>query len=245
MINEFNGTSSNSSPVNVGPDERTISLVAGVVLILLGLAKRNLWSLPAIALGTKMLYRGATGHSPIYSLLKLNTAVSTHPEAVSVPHQQGVHVVKAITIQRSIEDLYQYWRNLENLPHIMGHLESVKVIDVQRSHWVAKAPAGLSVEWDAEIVNDIPNEVIAWRSVENAQIANAGSVRFKPAPNNRGVEVKVTLEYVPPAGNIGVAIAKLFGEEPAQQTADGLRRFKQVMEVGEVTTIEGQSSGRK
>jgi uncharacterized membrane protein len=148
--------------------------------------------------------------------------------------KSGVHVRKSITINRSPAELYGFWRDLSRLPTIMRHLESVTDLGDGRSRWKAKAPAGASVEWEAEIVEDQPNELIAWQSVEGADVPNAGSVRFVPAPGGRGTEVHVELRYDPPGGKLGSAIAKLFGEEPGQQVDGDLRRFKQVIETGEV-----------
>src|SRR5207249_522508 len=142
-------------------------------------------------------------------------------------------------------ELYEYWRKLENLPSIMSHLKEVRAIDEKRSHWIAKAPslAGGSVEWDAEIINDEPNALIAWRSLPGADVDNAGSVRFVPAPGDRGTEVKVVIDYIPPAGKVGSWVAKLFGEEPQQQIMEDLRKFKRVMETGEFATTKGQPRG--
>jgi uncharacterized membrane protein len=148
--------------------------------------------------------------------------------------QRGIHVTEAVTINRSPEEIYRFWRNFENLPRFMDHLESVQVIDDRRSHWRARAPAGATVEWDAEIVEDRPNELIAWRSLERADVPNSGIVRFVRAPGNRGTEVHVELNYEPPGGTIGTLVAKLFGEEPSQQVADDLRHLKQIMETGEI-----------
>jgi uncharacterized membrane protein len=153
------------------------------------------------------------------------------------------HVTKSITINRSPEMLYAFWRNFENLSQIMFHLEAVQVIDSRRSHWVAKAPAGKHVEWDAEITDDRPNELIAWHSVPNADVPNYGFIRFEPSKTGRGTVVHVEIEYRPPAGAIGRIFAKLFGEEPAQQVEGDLRRFKQVMETGEVLLSEGSPQG--
>ncbi len=149
-----------------------------------------------------------------------------------------------MTIDKAPEELYRFWRNFENLPRFMQHLQSVTVMDSIHSHWVANAPAGTSVEWNAEIINDRPNQLIAWRSVGDSQIGNAGSVHFTPAPGNRGTEVKVVLEYDPPAGRIGSLIAKLFGEEPNQQVREDLRHFKEIMETGEIPTTKGQPAAR-
>lgn len=144
------------------------------------------------------------------------------------------HIVRAITINRPRPDIYAHWRNFENLPGFMEHLESVEIIDEHRSLWKAKAPAGTSVEWEAEIVEDRPGELISWRSIPGIGVLNAGTVRFLDAPGGRGTEVRVDLRYDPPAGAAGVAVARLFGEEPAQQVQRDLQRFKNVMETGEV-----------
>ena len=143
-------------------------------------------------------------------------------------------VVKTVSINRSPEEVYQFWRNFENLPRFMNHLEAVHTMDDRRSHWIAKAPAGRTVEWDAEIVADQPNSLISWRSLEGADVDNSGSVRFERATGGRGAVVRVELEYTPPAGALGSAIAKLFWEEPGQQLDDDLRALKQVMETGEI-----------
>jgi uncharacterized membrane protein len=156
----------------------------------------------------------------------------------------SIKVEKSITINRSPEELYQFWRNFETLPVFMTHLESVQIIDERRSHWVAKAPAGFKVEWDALIINEHPNQLIAWRSVEGSDVDNAGTVRFEKAHGGRGTLVRVKLDYNPPAGEMGAAIAKLFGEDPEKQVHMELHRFKQLMETGEIATTEGQSAGR-
>jgi uncharacterized membrane protein len=159
--------------------------------------------------------------------------------------REAVNVHEVVTINRPASDLYAFWRNFSNLPRIMSHLESVEETGDRRSHWKATAPAGAKVEWDAEIVEDRPNELIAWRSLPDAQVPNAGSVRFVPAPGDRGTEVHVELRYDPPAGKLGKAVAKLFGEEPSQQIAGDLRRFKQVVETGEVARSDASIQGKK
>ena len=154
--------------------------------------------------------------------------------------RRGTTQVKnSLIINRAPEELYRYWHDFENLPNIMKHLESVRVRDERRSHWVAKAPAGMSVEWDAEITEDRPNELIAWRSVEGSQVENSGSVRFEPAPGGRGTIVRVEINYTPPGGALGALVAKLFGEEPGQQAQESLRSFKQLVETGEVVVSDG------
>ena len=157
---------------------------------------------------------------------------------------QGTRVRKSITVNRPADEVYAFWRNFENLPRFMKHLESVQVTGGGRSHWKAKAPAGTTVEWDAEVYNEKEGELIAWRTLEGSQVASAGSVRFEPAAGGRGTKVRVVLKYDPPGGVIGAAVARLFGENPEQQISEDLRRFKQLMESGEVITNEGQPSGR-
>jgi uncharacterized membrane protein len=152
------------------------------------------------------------------------------------PLQGGIRIEKSITINRPVEELYKFWRNFENLPQFMHHLESVTILDEERSHWKVKGPAGSSIEWDAGIIDERINDFISWRSLENAEVENAGSVHFTPAPDGRGTEVKVVVAYNPPAGKLGAAVAKFLGEEPAKQIPDDLRRFKQLMESGEIAT---------
>jgi uncharacterized membrane protein len=156
---------------------------------------------------------------------------------------QGIHASGTCVVNRSPDEVYSFWRNFQNLPRFMRHLESVEDLGNGRSHWTAKGPGGMNVEWDATIIADVPGEVITWRSLENSDVDNAGAVRFERAPGGRGTIVKVNLQYNPIAGVLGAAVAKLFGEEPEQQLDDDLRRFKQVMEVGEVVVSEGTLLG--
>lgn len=151
----------------------------------------------------------------------------------------SVRVEQVVTINRSIDEVYGYWRDFANFPRFMRHVESVEVLDGTRSRWTAKGPAGRSVQWNAEIVQDRDGEWIAWRSLPGSRIENSGSVRFAPAPGARGTEVRVQLEYRPPAGRIGRLVAMVFGEEPEQQIREDLRRFKQLMETGEIPLSDG------
>jgi uncharacterized membrane protein len=157
----------------------------------------------------------------------------------------GVRARSSITVSRPPEEVYRHWRQLENLPAFMHHLESVQPTAEGRWRWVARAPAGRTVEWEAEIVDDVPNEVIAWRSLDGADVPNSGSVRLAPAPGGRGTEVTVDLEHQPPGGAVGATVARLFGEDPVQQIKDDLRRFKQVVETGEVVRSEGTPEGTR
>jgi uncharacterized membrane protein len=153
---------------------------------------------------------------------------------VARARRQGIRVRKAITINRRPEEVYGYWRKLENLPRFMAHLDFVRELDDRRSYWRVLAPLGTTVEWTAEIVEDQPNELLSWRSVEDTPVPNSGTVRFVRAPGDRGTEVHLDISYDPPAGRIGATIARLFGREPSQQVDGDLRRLKQVLETGEV-----------
>ena len=153
------------------------------------------------------------------------------------------HVTKSITVRRPRVEVFQFWRDFENLPRFMTHLKDVRVASAQRSHWVVSGPSGGTVEWDAEIIDEEPDEFISWRALEGSEIENAGSVRFADAPADRGTEVIVEFRYDAPAGKAGKVIAELLGEEPSQQVTDDLRRFKQVMETGEVLRSEGSLEG--
>jgi uncharacterized membrane protein len=156
-----------------------------------------------------------------------------------------IHVQRTFTIDRPPQELYAYWHNFENLPRFMKHLKSVTTKDGRTSHWVAEGPMGIPVEWDAEVVDERPNEFLVWRSLPGAAVSNRGSVEFRPAPNWSGTEVAVALVYSNPAGKMGAAFAKMFGREPEQQIREDLRRFKELMETGEIATVVGQPSGRR
>jgi uncharacterized membrane protein len=232
---------------NVNDPERVASAVAGGALVAYGLKKGGAIGAAMSLLGGGMLLRGTTGHCHVYDAAGIDTTGSTtNPRS---PYGKGwlsgkVHVTKAVTINKSPAELYQYWRNFENLPKFMKHLESVTVSGGSRSHWIAKAPLGQRVEWDAELTSDVENERIGWHSVEGSDIANSGVVEFKPTAD-RGTEVKVALTYEAPAGDLGSWIAWLFGEEPSTQVSEDLRRFKQIIETGEIISTKGQPSGRE
>ena len=224
---------------NMNVRDRAIAGVAGSLFIYRAVAHPSIKSLLLGVGGGVILKWAWTGHCPLYQSLGVNT---TRTE----PHDffdHGIHAEVSYTIGKSPEELFRFWRDFENLPRFMKHLESVKVLSSSESHWVAAGPGGKRVEWDAQIINEEPDRLIAWRSKHGADVDNAGSVRFIPAPGGRGSEVHVVIEYIPPGGRIGAAIVWLFGREPAQQVREDLRRFKQLMETGEIPTIEGQPQG--
>jgi uncharacterized membrane protein len=222
---------------NVGKGERWGSIIGGAALVACGLKRRSLGGTALALLGGGLLYRGTTGYCQLYQALGISTARDSEAP-------QAIEVAKAITIDKPPEELYRFWRDFENLPCFMSHLKSVHSTGDGRSHWVATAPLGRTVEWDAELIEERDNELIAWHSLAGARIPNHGSVRFQHAAGRRGTEVHVRLAYQPPMGRFGASVAKLFGEEPGQQLEADLRRLKSFMEAGEIPTTQGQSSGR-
>ena len=229
---------------NVAHAERWLSVVAGSALAAYGLKRRSVPGFLISGLGAVLVWRGATGHCPAYAAMGFSTAGQDNGRQVSVPYGRGTQVEKTVTINASAESLYTFWRNFENLPRFMENLESVEVIDSKRSRWVADGPAGIDAEWEAEIINEIPNELIGWRSVEGSRVDNAGSVHFTPAAGGRGTEVKVVLRYDPPGGRLGALVSRMLGEDPDWQVQEDLRRLKMLIETGEIATIQDQPSGR-
>ena len=201
--------------------QRLIGGAAGGALVLLGLRKKGVLGLGIAAVGGYLAYRAATGNDPVMKAAGLGGGqVSSKP----------IFVEHSVVIERAPQQVYDFWRKLDNLPQIMSHLEEVTQLDAKRSRWVAKAPLGTHVEWEAEIVNDKPGERIGWHSLPGATVDNAGSVQFEGLPGGNSTRVHVALSYRPPAGPLGAAVAKLFGEEPSQQIAEDLQKFKQSFE---------------
>lgn len=224
-----------SQGTNVSDLERWLSLAGGGVLVAAGLRRGSLGGLALAAVGGCLVYRGATGHCSLYQALGVNTSEQPHGPASVIPAGHGVRVEHSTTINRPPEELYRFWRNLENLPRFMKHLRSVQSRGGNRSHWVAQGPGGVSVEWDAEIITERPNELIGWRSLPGSEVETAGSVHFQRGLGTQQTVVRVNLKYDPPGGKAGAAIAKLFGQEPEQQIRSDLQEFKQMMEAGKVT----------
>jgi len=239
-----------TSSVNVAGAERWASAIGGAALTAFGIKQlkdRSPAGAAMAAAGSALIYRGATGYCPMYAAAGIRTA-SEHDRdgtRVALSGSGGVNVEEVIIVNASPGQLYLFWRNFEQLPSFMDHLVVVTQIDALRSHWVARAPMGRTVEWDAEIINEIDSELIGWRTVPGSDVVSAGSVRFKRAAGGRGTEVRVRLQYDPPAGRIGAAIASLLGHDPSQTIREDLRRFKQLIEAGEVPTTDGQSRGKQ
>jgi uncharacterized membrane protein len=228
------GTADNA--INVGDIERMLSVAGGGLLALWGLRKGTLMGLGLAGVGAALVARGLTGHSYLYGALDINTT-GPHSRVAAVRANEGIKVDRAIMINRRPEDLYRLWRNFDNLPHLMSHLVSVESHG-NRSHWVARGPGGTNVDWEAEIINEEPNRLIAWRSLEGSQVSTAGSVHFTALGGDRGTEVRVILKYDPPGGRLGTWLAWIFGEEPGQQIQDDLRRFKLLMDTGDFASSE-------
>jgi uncharacterized membrane protein len=234
------------TPHNVGDPERVASVALGAALIVYGFRRRDRMGLAAALAGGAFMRRGATGHCPVYDALGVSTgdadSVLARDRSDLTGRAATVNARKAIKIEHSVivlrprAELYAFWRDFTNLPQFMEHLVAVRVDSPARSHWTVKVPGGKTVEWEAEIVNDVPDEIVAWKSVGDPDVANAGAVNFSDAPGDRGTVVKVTLDYEPPGGKFGAVLARLFGEDPDRQVREDLRRFKQLMETGEITT---------
>ncbi len=231
---------------NVARHERIGSVALGAALVAYGVRRRDPAGMIAATLGGAFLVRGATGHCPVYRVMGVSTGSAdavlgghrpdVSSRAATVNARRAVKVERAVTIEADRSTLYAFWRDFTNLPRFMEHLVSVRVDSPTRSHWVAKGPADSTVEWDAELVNEAPDTLIAWKSAPGAEAPNAGSVHFADAPGGRGTVVKVVMDVEPPAGPLGFVIAKLFGEDPDRQVREDLRKFKQLMETGEITT---------
>ena len=231
-----------ATSINLSETERLASALGGALLAVYGISQRSKSGAMIAAAGGALIVRGATGYCPGYAAAGIDTSRSDTRAALA--GSRGTPVDTAITVAKPHDELYRFWRDLENLPTIMPHLVSVKDVGEKRSHWVAKAPGGRTVEWDAEIINDDANELIGWRTLEGSDVVSAGSVRFKPTGQGETM-VHVHLQYEPPAGKVGATIAWLLGHEPSQTIREDLRRFKALMETGEVPTIEGQPRGRQ
>ncbi|HYE16725.1 MAG TPA: SRPBCC family protein [Pyrinomonadaceae bacterium] len=231
---------------NVGQTERWVSTIGGGALALYGITRGSLGGIALALVGAALIQRGYTGHCALYESIGYSSTGDKglrNSENVSVPGERGIKLEKSVTVNRPAAELYSFWRNFENLPRFMNHLEAVHVTGAGRSHWVAKAPAGTTVEWDAEVYNEKENELIAWRTLEGADVASAGSVHFEPAQGGAATTVRVVLKYDPPGGAVGAAVARLFGENPEQQIDEDLRRFKQIMEGAQSAGSEASGRG--
>ncbi len=233
------------SAANVGQAERWASLLGGGVIALAGLRRGDSVGMAAALVGGLFFYRGITGHSPIYDQLDVSTASRGSERGLAGLVRSGeVHLESVTTIDASPEELYSFWRNFENHPRFMSHLESVTPYHDGRTRWVLKAPLGRILAWDTEVTEERPGEYLAWRAVESSDLTHEGSVRFRRATGERGTVVQMKMDITPPLGPAGAAVGKLLEGATETQLRADLKKFKQLMETGEIATTEGQSSGR-
>ncbi len=222
----INPPANGSSHINVGKSERIASAVGGALLTFYGLRKPNAVGLVLAAAGGALLYRSATGHCPVNSAIGRDTATD---EDISID------ITSTVTINKPRAEVYQFWRQLDNLPKFMEHLESVQQLGPKRSHWNARIPGGIgSISWGADIIAERENELIAWRSLPAADIDNAGEVRFSDAPSSGETIVQASISYRPPAGAMGGMAAKLLNPMLKEMILKDIRRFKRLMETGEI-----------
>lgn len=215
---------------NVGQVERIVSAALGSWLVLTSFGKNRslLGTTSKLSLGGYLLYRGISGNCALYTAMGLNN------ESAS----QVIELRTSLTVNKPREEVFRYWRRLENLPRFMEHLKTVKELDNRRSHWEAKIPGNIgTIEWDAEITEERPNELIAWQSVDNATIYNSGNVSFRDAAKGRGTEIITRIIYQPPAGNAGTAAAKLLNPVFEKMVKADIMRFKDVIETGEMAKV--------
>lgn len=224
---------------NVGAIERWISVGLGGLLLLGAIRRRDILGGAAGAGAAVLLYRGVSGYCPAYGALGLDSAGQNrryHSPAASVPYGTGVRVESSIAVARPAAELYSFWRRLETLPQFMEHVEEVTMLTARRSRWRVRAPVGSRVTWEAEIINDVPGQLIAWRSLPGSAIHHAGSVHFDRREG--ATEVRVVLEYAPPARYIGASMARILGDDPQRAVAEDLRRFKAIVERGEHANLQ-------
>lgn len=223
---------------NVGQLERWMSLGTGTLLAVAALRRRGILGAAAATVAAELLYRGATGFCPLYGMIGVDTSSksgSRNPNA-SVPYGRGVRVEQSIAVARPARELYDYWRRLDTLPQFMQHIEEVTMLTSTRSRWRVRAPIGSRITWEAEIINDVPGQLIGWRSLPGSAIHHAGSVHFDQRDGL--TEVRVVLEYAPPARYVGASVARILGEEPYRQIEEDLRRFKAIVERGEHASLQ-------
>ena len=234
----------NGNKKNVGDSERVISGLAGGAFLLMAARNRSWLSKPLALLGVSLVGRGAIGKCAMYRQLGIDSTEGAHHLAIpGGMFNRTVKVQKTVTVKATPAEVYAFWRNFQNLPRFTQNLESVSETEPGHTHWVARGPGDLKLEWDARIHEDTVNERISWSTLDSSPIQHNGSVRFSVDPQGRGTQIKAVLRYDIPAGKVGQALAKLLGEEPGQQLDADLRRLKMVLETGEVSRTDGQSAG--
>lgn len=230
--------------VNVGDFERGASIAVGTALVALALSQRRAaGALSFGLLGAYLSWRGATGHCALYDALDTGSAEDEEDERLDAGGHDDVSTDASATIACPPDEVYAFFRRLENVPRFMAFIESVQEVDETRSRWVARTPGGQVLDWEAEVLEDRPGELIAWRSRPGALVHHAGAVRFRPAPKGRGTEVRLDVEFEPPGAPLGRALAHVLGSATEYLAEEDLRRLKQILEAGETATTRGQPRG--
>lgn len=233
-----------SSAVNVHGAERLASTVLGGALVARGLARRSLGGVAMALAGSELLRRGIGGHCYLYQMLGISTAGSGRREAGV--RADAPEVERIITVGKPAEELYRVWREPASLPRIMGHFAEVTPVGEDRTHWLVRGPFGRRLEWDTQVTEARPGESLRWQSLPGARVPNEGSVSFRPAPQDRGTEVTLRFRFDPPGGPLGDLAARFRGgAAPDALGSTALRRFKSLVEAGEIPTIEHQPAARK
>jgi uncharacterized membrane protein len=213
---------------SVSQVQRWLTLATATALITYGFSRRSMPGIFLAMAATPIAYRGVAGSWPRF---RDSSGENTR---VALAGERGIHVREGVRLEKPVAEVYRFWRTLENLPLFMSHLKRVTDLGNGRSHWEAKGPANLKVEWDAEIINEVEDRIIGWRSLPGSDVVTAGSVNFTSVRGGRGTQVSIHLQYAPPAGRAGALVASLFGREPSQMIREDLRRFKQLVEAGEI-----------
>ena len=229
-LSAMNLTDLDDQSTSLADVENLLALGTGTLLLLAGAARRSPIGACLAMSSAPLLYRGLTGRWPDV----LDRCARSDSTKAALGGERGMHARASVRLEVPIADVYRFWRRLENLPRFMTHLADVSETSDRTSHWVAVGPAGLTVEWDAEVINEIENKRLAWRSLPGSDIVTAGSVNFDAARAGRSTQVSVHLQYAPPAGKAGALVASLFGREPSQTVREDLRHFKQLLEAGEI-----------
>lgn len=229
--------------VNVGDKERLASGLLGGALVLLAIRQRSWLTKPLAIMGGSLVGRGLSGKCAVYKQLGISSKDGHHLALPGGLFNRTVKVQKTVTVKATPAEVYAFWRNFDNLPRFTQNLTSVAETQPGLTHWVARGPNDLSLEWDARIHEDTENERISWTTTEDSPVQHNGSVSFRKDPAGRGTQIKVVLRYDIPAGVIGQSLAKMLGDEPGQQLDADLRRLKMFLETGEVARTDGQPAG--
>jgi uncharacterized membrane protein len=231
-------TEDNRTAVNIGNAERLVSGLIGGWMLSRGLAKHSSSGILLAGTGIALVYRAATGRSRLYRNLHISGSEQGRRSSAAIPYQTGLKIEQRIAVAKPAEEVYRFWREPENLPRFMTHVQSVVPAGPKQWHWTAGSLVARALEWDSELINDQPNTLIGWQSLPESPLRHAGSVTFRELGDGRGTEVKLTLEYRPAGGPLGAGIAYLLGQNPRRQIAQDLRRFKELMETGGVATSQ-------